>query len=43
MVDRLESVERLKFWFQTIRSDALPRADSLALIEERLEQPWTWN
>jgi hypothetical protein len=43
MVDRLESVEKLKFWFQTIRADALPRADSLALIEERLEQPWIWN
>lgn len=43
MVDRLEPVEKLKVWFQTIRADALSRADSLALIEERLEQPWTWS
>jgi transcriptional regulator with XRE-family HTH domain len=43
MIDRLESLEKLRVWFQTIRADALPRADSLALIEERLEQPWIWN
>jgi transcriptional regulator with XRE-family HTH domain len=43
MVDQLEPVETLKAWFQTIRADALPRADSLALIEERLEQEWIWS
>jgi hypothetical protein len=43
MVDQIEPVERLKFWFQTIRADALSRADSMALIEERLEQEWIWT
>ncbi|MFD1540976.1 helix-turn-helix domain-containing protein [Nonomuraea guangzhouensis] len=43
MVDRVEPVEKLKSWFQTIRADALSRADSLALIGERLEQEWIWN
>ncbi|MFC4012424.1 helix-turn-helix transcriptional regulator [Nonomuraea purpurea] len=43
MVDQLDHVERLKAWFHTIRADALPRADSLALIEERLEQEWIWS
>ncbi|MFG1688704.1 helix-turn-helix transcriptional regulator [Nonomuraea sp. NPDC049269] len=43
MVDSIEPVERLKFWFQTIRADALSRADSMALIEERLDQEWIWT
>ncbi|MGW4795154.1 helix-turn-helix transcriptional regulator [Nonomuraea sp. MG754425] len=43
MIDQLDHLERLKAWFQTIRADALPRGDSLALIEERLDQKWIWS
>ncbi|MEV6153258.1 helix-turn-helix transcriptional regulator [Nonomuraea sp. NPDC052129] len=43
MLDQLELVEKLKARFQTIRADALSRADSMALIEERLKQEWIWH